>query len=167
MIAWTGSRTAYLISMCAPKTGAENLSSQATHFKICVDTVAQTPVVNSFTHPDEKKWYWDRAVTLTWEEPEDMSGIDGYYYSIDRRVDTVPEPETALFTQQKSLTFELTEDGLWYFHITAKDRGGQFLQTGWALCLAYRHQSVPDSPSLPLPIRIRVSGIPRPRRFSN
>lgn len=108
------------------KDRAENLSPQATHFKICVDMEAKTPVVNSFTHPDEKKWYRDRAVTLTWEEPEDLSGIDGYYYSIDRRVDTVPEPETALFTQQKSLTFELTEDGLWYFHITAKDNAGNF-----------------------------------------
>jgi len=108
------------------KDRAENLSPQATHFKICIDSEAKTPVVTSHTHPDEKKWYRDRSAVLAWDEPEDLSGIDGYYYSIDRKADTVPDANTSLFTQQRNLSFELTEDGLWYFHIVAKDNAGNF-----------------------------------------
>src|SRR6185369_3885334 len=52
------------------------------------------------------------------------SGIDGYYYNIDRKADTVPNEGTSLFTTQRTASFELTDDGLWYFHITTKDKAG-------------------------------------------
>ncbi|HTA75829.1 MAG TPA: hypothetical protein VK791_01585 [bacterium] len=107
------------------KDRAENLSPQATHFKVCIDTEAKAPVVTSNTHPDQKNWYRDRYVILNWESPEDFSGVDGFYYSIDRKVDTVPD-ESSLLTTQKTLTFELTEDGIWYFHVSTKDKAGNF-----------------------------------------
>lgn len=106
------------------KDRAENLSPTATHFKVCVDTEAEAPVVTSHTHPDQNLWYRDRYVVLNWEAPEDYSGVEGFYYSIDRKVDTVPGDKSALFTTQRTLAFELTEDGLWYFHVTTKDRVG-------------------------------------------
>ncbi|HXL73547.1 MAG TPA: hypothetical protein VN963_07990, partial [bacterium] len=106
------------------KDRAENLSPQATHFKVCVDTAAETAVVTSHTHPDQNSWYRDRHVVLNWEVPEEHSGVDGFYYSIDRKKDTVPNEKLSLFTNQRSLSFELTEDGLWYFHLTTKDKVG-------------------------------------------
>ena len=115
------------------KDKAENLSPQAGHIKICVDTLASPPQVSSPTHPVETsssaagsagRWYRDRRVVLNWEDPFEHSGIEGYYYNIDRKSDTVPNDQTSLFTSQRSVSFELTDDGLWYFHITTKDKAG-------------------------------------------
>jgi predicted RNase H-like HicB family nuclease len=106
------------------KDRAENVSHQATHFKACIDTEAVAPIITSHTHPDEKSWYRDRYVVLNWEAPEELSGVDGYFYSIDRKAGTVPDDKSALFTAQRTLSFELTEDGLWYFHVTTKDKAG-------------------------------------------
>ncbi len=61
---------------------------------------------------------------LNWEEPFEHSGIEGYYYNIDRKADTVPNDKNSLFTSQRMVSFELTDDGLWYFHITTKDKAG-------------------------------------------
>ena len=106
------------------KDRAENLSPQATHFKVCVDTAAEAAVVTSHTHPDQNHWYRNRFVVLNWEAPEEHSGVEGFYYSIDRKPDTVPTEKISLFTNQQTLSFELTEDGLWYFHLTTKDKVG-------------------------------------------
>ncbi len=151
------------------KDKAGNLSPQAGHLKVCVDTLASPPKVSSPTHPMEVaspsaeasdfaqatsdgsgdrsgasepsgpstvstgspqaasgrgKWYRDRRVVLQWEDPFEHSGIEGYYYNIDRKADTVPNAENSLFTRERTVSFELTDDGLWYFHITTKDKAG-------------------------------------------
>jgi len=106
------------------KDRAENLSPQAGHFKVCVDTLASPPQVSSPTHSESGHWYRDRRVVLNWEDPFEHSGIEGYYYNIDRKSDTVPNGQTSLFTSQRTVSFELTDDGLWYFHITTKDKAG-------------------------------------------
>jgi predicted RNase H-like HicB family nuclease len=106
------------------KDRADNLSPQASHFKVCVDTLAHPPLITSPTHPDRERWYQERRVVLDWEDPLEDSGIEGYYYNIDRHPDTMPDAKTSLFTNQRTLSFELTEDGTWYFHITTKDKAG-------------------------------------------
>lgn len=112
------------------KDKADNLSPQAAHLKVCVDTLVSPPKVSSTSHPLEVsanasgRWYRDRRVVLNWEDPFEHSGIEGYYYNIDRKADTVPNNETSLFTRERSVSFELTDDGLWYFHITTKDKAG-------------------------------------------
>ena len=106
------------------KDKAENISPQAGHIKICVDTLVSPPQVSSSTHSETAHWYRDRRVVLNWEDPFEHSGIEGYYYNIDRKADTVPNGENSLFTSQRMVSFELTDDGLWYFHITTKDKAG-------------------------------------------
>ncbi|HEY5038863.1 MAG TPA: hypothetical protein VIJ93_07315, partial [bacterium] len=106
------------------KDRADNLSSQAAHFKVQVDTLATPPQVSSTTHSDTVHWYRDRRVVLNWEDPFEHSGIEGFYYNIDRKSDTVPNDKTSLFTKERTVSFELTDDGLWYFHITTKDKAG-------------------------------------------
>jgi predicted RNase H-like HicB family nuclease len=106
------------------KDKADNLSPQATHFKFCIDTQASPPQVASATHSEAGRWYKDRRVVLNWEDPFEHSGIEGFYYNIDRKADTVPNDSTSLFTKEHSVSFELTDDGLWYFHITSKDKAG-------------------------------------------
>ena len=122
------------------KDRAENLSPQAGHLKVCIDTLVSPPKVSSSSHPvdtaagtgpsgpssasGQGKWYRDRRVVINWEDPFEHSGIEGYYYNIDRKADTVPNNENSLFTRERSVSFELTDDGLWYFHITSKDKAG-------------------------------------------
>ncbi len=123
------------------KDKAENLSPQAGHLKVCVDTLVSPPKVSSPSHPVETtfagsadspqgapvpsgRWYRNRRVVIQWEDPFEHSGIEGYYYNIDRKADTVPNAENSLFTRERSVSFELTDDGLWYFHITTKDKAG-------------------------------------------
>lgn len=106
------------------KDKAENLSAQAGHLKVCIDTLASPPQVSSPTHPEPARWYKERRVVVNWEDPFDHSGIDGFYYNIDRKADTVPNGGASLFTGQRSVSFELSDDGLWYFHITTKDKAG-------------------------------------------
>lgn len=103
---------------------AGNLSPQAAHFKICLDTLASPPKVASSTHGETARWYRNRRVEIQWEDPFDHSGIEGYYYNIDRKSDTVPNDRNSLFTTQRFVSFEVTDDGLWYFHITTKDKAG-------------------------------------------
>jgi predicted RNase H-like HicB family nuclease len=106
------------------KDQAGNLSPHAAHFKICLDTLASPPQVASSTHGEAGRWYRNRRVEIQWEDPFDHSGIEGYYYNIDRKADTVPNDHNSLFTTQRSVSFEVTDDGLWYFHITTKDKAG-------------------------------------------
>ena len=103
---------------------AGNLSPQASHLKVCVDTLVSPPQVSSPTHSEKTRWYNNRRVVLNWEDPFEHSGIEGYFYNIDRKADTVPGAQSSLFTRERSASFELTDDGLWYFHITTKDKAG-------------------------------------------
>ena len=115
------------------KDKAENLSPQAGHLKVCIDTLVSPPKVSSPSHPldfsssapgPSGRWYRERRVVINWEDPFEHSGIEGYYYNIDRKADTVPNAENSLFTRERTVSFELTDDGLWYFHITTKDKAG-------------------------------------------
>ncbi|HVZ81752.1 MAG TPA: hypothetical protein VHE12_13270 [bacterium] len=106
------------------KDRAGNLSPNAAHLKLSIDTLVAPPKVFSSTHSEDGRWYQNRRVVLNWEDPFEHSGIEGYYYNIDKRADTVPNDKNSLFTSQRSVSFELTDDGLWYFHITTKDKAG-------------------------------------------
>src|SRR4029077_118702 len=56
--------------------------------------------------------------------PFEHSGIEGYFYCIDHKSDTAPNAKTGTFTTERTVSFEVAEDGLWYFHITTKDKAG-------------------------------------------
>ncbi|MGH7738661.1 MAG: hypothetical protein ACREL1_00805, partial [bacterium] len=83
------------------KDRAGNLSNQAAHYKVCVDTAAQPPLLSSPTHPEPQRWYADRKVVLNWEDPLDHSGVEGYFFSLDRKADTVPNEKTGTFTAKR------------------------------------------------------------------
>jgi predicted RNase H-like HicB family nuclease len=106
------------------KDQAGNLSNQAAHFKVCVDSQAQPPLLSSPTHPESQRWYAERKVVLNWEDPMDHSGVEGYFFLLDKTADTVPTEKTATFTQKRSLTLEISGDGQWYFHLATKDKAG-------------------------------------------
>jgi hypothetical protein len=103
---------------------AGNLSTDASHLAVRVDTVADPPAVESPTHIDENRWYNKRRVVVSWKDPADHAGIEGFYYTIDQNPDTVPSSTLGLYTQERSISFELSKDGLWYFHVVSKDKAG-------------------------------------------
>ncbi len=106
------------------KDKAGNLSSHAAHFQAAIDTSADLPALSSLNHPEPERWYRERKAAVQWSDPFEHSGVDGYFYSIDRKPGTVPDEKGGLFTVQRNLSFELSEEGLWYFHILTKDKAG-------------------------------------------
>ncbi len=88
------------------------------------DLHAISPQVTSPTHPDPQEVYSNSTAVLEWETPRDMTGIEGYYYSLDTFIDTVPDPATATWTTSNNTTFQRLREGYWYFHIISVDTLG-------------------------------------------
>ncbi|HET9870681.1 MAG TPA: hypothetical protein VFR02_09330, partial [bacterium] len=106
------------------KDQAGNLSNQASHFKVCVDTTAQPPLLSSPSHPEPQRWYAQRKVRLQWEDPLDHSGVEGYFFLLDKRPDTLPIRQNATFTDKREIVLEVSDDGQWYFHLATQDKAG-------------------------------------------
>ncbi len=106
------------------KDKAGNIGTIASHFKFNIDTVAKPPKVFSKTHKDQEQWYNNPNPELHWETPEDLSGIEGYYYIVDDKQNTIPTKETGEWTKTNQIVIPLKEDGIYYFHIISKDYAG-------------------------------------------
>ncbi|MBM4249663.1 MAG: hypothetical protein FJ149_09590 [Euryarchaeota archaeon] len=79
------------------------------------------PYVWSDTHPDQGTWYAKSKVHVMWKDVGyDRSGIDGYSVDWDKSSETVPD-EAKDFEQSVHEDTRNLEDGLWYFHIRARD----------------------------------------------
>ncbi len=125
---------------------AGNLSKEAAHLAVRVDTLADPPWVESPTHPDENRWFNKRRAVVAWKDPIDFSGIEGYYYNIDQAPDTTPTAAMGLYTQERSVSFEVAKDGVWYFHIVSKDKAGNVGKR--AAHLALRVDTVVETPKV-------------------
>lgn len=86
-------------------------------------------------------------VTLNWSRPADSSGINAYRYSWDRNPDTDPslDGDNPLVYQPRATTFTADEDGLWYFHVSARDNAGNWSDP--------RHVPYFRDTTPPLPVR--------------
>lgn len=77
------------------------------------------PKISSPTHEDQNKWYKSRSVILQWE----TSGNEKEFsYLLDTVASSIPEPKTNSTALEHSQTVEA--DGIWYFHLRAKNSGG-------------------------------------------
>ncbi|MFW6181983.1 MAG: hypothetical protein ACOC8N_09555, partial [Spirochaetota bacterium] len=88
------------------------------------DRAVRSPEVRSTGHG----YIGTRGITLSWKEPEDLSGIAGYGYLFTRSPDDRPlllnlEPD------QTSVRLEPDREGAWYFHLVARDRAGNESET--------------------------------------
>jgi hypothetical protein len=85
------------------------------------DLHAVSPEVTSPPHPDPAECYANSTAVFEWEEPRDMTGIEGYWYRFDRNpISTVGE-SNGIWTRQHNATYEGLTEGIWYFHIVAVD----------------------------------------------
>lgn len=84
------------------------------------DTVAsQSLVVYSATHPDSTKWYAAKKANISWKVPK---GTNAVRTKLDQNPSTVPSVLYSPAILEKEV--ELTDDGVWYFHVQARDNSG-------------------------------------------
>ncbi len=95
--------------------------SEVVHFRFNIDTQCQSASLLSDSHPDQGRWYSDPEIRMKWTMPEDLSGIKGFYYSLDNHPQTVPTQENGIFTPDTSATVRADKEGLYYFHLCAVD----------------------------------------------
>ncbi len=82
------------------------------------------PAVWSSTHRNQRIWYKSNDPKVLWTPPADPSGIRGYSYIMDRKMRTVPDRRL-----ESPRPFRIANDradGIWYFHVRAKDRSGNW-----------------------------------------
>jgi len=94
---------------------------------IKVDRTISPPVIVSVTHPDQDKWYSNNSPSFSWNIAESYSGVDGYNWVIDQLENTIPgelKMTDANHTDIKGLS-----DGIWYFHVRAVDKAGNWSET--------------------------------------
>ena len=100
---------------------------QTVHYRVRIDdTAAAAPVVSSSTHPEQEAWYPADDVDVSWSA-SDTSGIDGYSWVLDQTAATTPDTTsegTATSTSSTGLA-----DGVWYFHVRARNGSGLWSDT--------------------------------------
>lgn len=95
------------------------------------------PNIVSETHPNSDVWYANKNVKLSWDKAE---GVTDFSYDLNQIADTVPDtagdlPETAL--EKSDLA-----DGVWYFHLRAKN------DVDWSETAHYKLQIDTEPPRL-------------------
>ncbi len=112
----------WLSVVCLDKAG--NVGREPAIYELRLDTVAPKPEITSLSHSFGDKWYCSRNVALEWRTAPDLSGIEGYYYCVDREPETLLDPSNAPWMTENRITLSELEDGVWFFHLRAKDRAG-------------------------------------------
>ncbi|MFP4618148.1 MAG: SpoIIE family protein phosphatase [Spirochaetaceae bacterium] len=64
---------------------------------------------------------------ISWNLPDDSSGIAGFNYTVDRDPEGKPEQSMEILRGQDRVAgAEVEEDGSWYFHVIARDYAGNW-----------------------------------------
>lgn len=94
---------------------------------IMVDSSISSPIVTSVTHPNQDKWYNNNDLSISWGVKESLSGIDGFSWLLDSSENTVPKE--IKMTDENSINITNLQDGVFYFHIRAVDKAGNWSET--------------------------------------
>ncbi len=103
---------------------------EANKGKICFkksDRFCPAPVVADASHK-KNEWSVKRDVSIKWKIDNDDSGIKEYAYIIDHKVDTIPKFPIKEYPVDEANFYNLN-DGIWYFHLNAKDCAGNISKT--------------------------------------
>lgn len=87
-------------------------------------TNPSVPIVSSSTHPDETVTYASNDPTLSWSATDNLSGVAGYSYVLDQTSTTTPDTTSEGTSASKS--YSDLGDGVWWFHVQAKDAAGNW-----------------------------------------
>ncbi|MDD5065819.1 MAG: hypothetical protein PHF84_02105, partial [bacterium] len=83
------------------------------------DKSCPTPLIISSSH-SSNDWSYDKDIVFKWTIGEDISGIKDYAYLIDDRPDTEPDLFLAEYPVDTAKFYNV-KDGIWYFHLRARD----------------------------------------------
>ena len=123
------------------------------HYRVKIDTVAPSqPAISSLTHPNPSAWYSSNDPAFEWSTPSDTSGIAGYSYVLSNSPFT--DPDETIDGLGNSVTYFDVPDGVWYFHVRARDNAGNW---GQASVYAVQIDSLP-----PVVVGHTPSGIDAP-----
>jgi len=97
------------------------------YYSVLVDnSPPNKPSVNCVPHSDQNAWYSNNDPSFGWSATDD-SWITGYSYVFDQISSTIPDTiSEGMINGQQYLD---TADGTWYFHVRAKDSGGNWGET--------------------------------------
>ncbi len=101
-----------------------NVSDEAAHYEVRVDTIAPQPRLESKSHPQPEKWYSENRLDVSWSCELDLSGIAGYYHHLDREAKGAFDEKEWKWLTAENASLTIKKDGEWFFHVCAKDKAG-------------------------------------------
>ncbi len=135
---------------------AGNIGEEPAIFRINVDLKATPPDIMSSTHQNPDKYYANTRPIFIVEHVDDLSGIDGFYYAVDKNQESIPDKKTGKWTKDSTITItESLEDGQWYFHIVTKDIAGNIGTT--ASCCSFKIETKPPEVHIIEPKKFQAS----------
>jgi len=81
------------------------------------------PEISSSTHPDQSAWYADKSPSISFKSSGDLTGIEGFYYTVTKE-DKTFDIKTAEFTTAADIKKENLETGKYIVSAVAKDKAG-------------------------------------------
>jgi hypothetical protein len=106
------------------------------------------PKINSATHPEEEKWYPNNTPEFNWKLLSDVIGIS---YILTASSTTNPGEKTVGISESKK--YDITKDGMWYFHIRYQNKNG------WGPP-SHRKALLDATPPLPFSAKVDFNGDP-------
>jgi hypothetical protein len=100
-------------------------TGESEEYTVLVDAAdPSAPVISSLTHPEGDEWYTCNDPSFVWTTPYDTSGISCYSYTFDQSATTTPDMTCEPAGNSGSYTD--IADGVWCFHVRAKDNAGNW-----------------------------------------
>jgi len=106
----------------------EHQSGWSNEVKLLIDTTGPEDISNvtSSTHPESSSWYANTNPDFNWDIPNDLSGVQGFYYYIDQNPDTSMDSRYRWMEGNQLIVpaDESLGTGNWFLHITPVDYAG-------------------------------------------
>ncbi len=121
----------------------ENVGSNTTRYAFLAPDRTVPRVVPSAANFRIGERHKQDIYSFTWRVPDDSSGVEGYSYVLDRDPEGLPPLRIKAFMNVLSTQMTVQEDGNWYFHISARDRAGN-----WSVpeTIAFYRDTTPPPP---------------------
>ena len=85
------------------------------------------PVISSATNPDDRRWYSNRVVRLSWGSSDALSGVRGYRVVLEKdHPRVIPQGPVSLANRA---ALSSLADGVWFVAVRAQDRAGNWSPT--------------------------------------
>ncbi|MBN1897693.1 MAG: LysM peptidoglycan-binding domain-containing protein [Spirochaetes bacterium] len=91
------------------------------------DRYCPTPSIIASTYKSNE-WSFEKDSFFKWKIDSDGSGVKDYAYLIDKEPDTAPDLFIAEYPVDEAKFYNL-QDGIWYFHLRARDNMGNLSET--------------------------------------